>query len=98
MRTDRRRPSDSRHDLDQPTILPGKHLRDRRLRRLVNVEPLEGRVLLSIVPGATAPPDQVPPTASVEKASGPAMVGDSIFVFTVDYQDNIAVAGNTIDS
>src|SRR3954466_15299119 len=67
-------------------------------RALMDVETLEGRVLLSIVPAATAPPDQQAPTASVEKASGPATVGDSIFVFTVDYQDNVAVAGQTIDS
>ena len=55
--------------------------------------------MLSIVPAATAPPpDQQSPTASVEKSSGPATVGDLEFFFTVDYQDNVAVAGQTIDS
>src|SRR3954454_21496236 len=68
-------------------------------RALMNVETLEGRVLMSIVPAATAPPpDQQSPTARVEKSSGPATVGDLEFFFTVDYQDNVAVAGQTIDS
>src|SRR5690348_5628510 len=99
MSTNRRRRPGSQHHVDRLTATTGKRRGGRSVRRLVNVEPLEGRVLLSIVPAATAPPpDQQSPTARVEKASGPATAGDLEFFFTVDYQDNVAVAGQTIDS
>src|SRR3954467_5366776 len=99
MRIDRRRRSRSIDRRDPLTPLPGQNRVGRPVRRRAGGETLEGRVLMSIVPAATAPPpDQQSPTARVEKSSGPATVGDLEFFFTVDYQDNVAVAGQTIDS